>query len=258
MGVCCNFNNTEKPTSETQFSPEDDNNPINNVYIVQNNINSTYEENHKFQNIKGLNKQIKNWSEQKDTLMNKNNISIDKPDNIDEIFLDNNKLENSYNISVMEENDFGINLLKMEKNIFDLINELRTNPKSFIEKIEKYKNIITKKDNKQLIIIDDNEFEFETGEKCFNECIEFLNNQKSLQKFEKNQSMFECKKFFMDKNIADLLFVVVYNLIDINSPEDNKIRRNCLMSKEYNKLNITITKDEIGNKLYSYYFSFDI
>lgn len=253
MGVCCNSNNTEKAASETQFSPDYDDSPINNVYIVQNNINSTSEDKHK---MKESNIQIKS-GQQKDTLINRNNISIDKPDNIDELFLDNNKQENSYNISVMEENDFGINFLKMEKNIFDLINELRVNPKSFVEKIEKYKDIIKKEDDKQFIIIDDNEFEFENGVKSFDECIEFLNNHKSLEKFEKNQSMFECKKFFVDKNVADLLFVVVYNLIDINSPKDNKIRRNCLMSEEFNKLNITITKDEFGNKLYSYYFSFD-
>ena len=83
------------------------------------------------------------------------------------------------------------------------------------------------------------------------------NVSKKLEKFEKIQSMFECKKFFVDKNVKDSYFVVTYNLINANNSDENKIRRNCLMSEEYNKLNITITKNEMGNKLYSYYFSFD-
>ena len=145
----------------------------------------------------------------------------------------------------------------MENNLFDLINEIRSNPQSFIDEIEKYKNKLIKENDKYYIKIDNNEFEFEDGAENCDDCIEFLKNQKKLEKFEKNQSMFECKKFFVDKNVSDLSFVVIYNLIDITSPENNKIRRDCLMNEKYNKLNITITKDELGKKLYSYYFSFD-
>ena len=255
MGNCCNCNNAFQANSDSQFSPLDDNILMNNVNNLQNNHNNHTTSEEK-QNITETN-QMKTWGEQKDTLMNKNNITMDKPDIIDEVFLDNDKLENSLNISIMDEK-VGFNLSNMEKNLFDLINELRTNPKSFIDKIALYKDKLKYENDKYYISIDNNEFEFKYGKECFDECINFLKNQKNLEKFEKIQSMFECKQFFVDKNASDLLFVLIYNLIDINSPDDNKIRRNCLMSDEYNRLNITITKDEVGNnKFYSYYFSFD-
>ena len=255
MGNCCNCNNIEKANSETHFSQEEDNLIVNFLKNQQkNDYNPTiYEEK---QDIIGSNEKLKTWREQKDTLMNKNNITMDKPDIIDEIFLDNDKLENSVNITISEDKS-EYNLSNMEKSLFDLINELRSNPKSFIEKIQLYKDKLIYEDDTNYIIIDNNEFEFKYGKESFDECIHFLKNQKKLEKFEKNLSMFESKKFFMDKNVSDLLFVLIYNLIDINSPDDNKIRRNCIMSKEYNKLNITITKDDIENNLYSYYFSFD-
>ena len=39
--------------------------------------------------------------------------------------------------------------------------------------------------------------------------------------------------------------------------EDNKAKRNCIMSDTYNKLNITITKDDVMSNLFTFYFSFD-
>ena len=263
MGACCNsICNNDKPLSEAHFSVDNNKDsqdiPVSTPIIQNNNNNSTLEEK---QNILESNQQIRAWGQQKDTFINynntNNNFNMDKPDIIDEVFLDNDKDENYINISLMEENEYGINFLNMENNLFDLINELRSNPQSFIDEIEKYKNKLIKENDKYYIKIDNNEFEFEDGAENFDECIEFLKNQKKLEKFEKNQSMFECKKFFVDKNVSDLSFVVIYNLIDITSPENNKIRRDCLMNEKYNKLNITITKDELGKKLYSYYFSFD-
>ena len=52
--------------------------------------------------------------------------------------------------------------------------------------------------------------------------------------------MFEDKTLFQDKNVSDLYFVLIYNLIDANSnsSENDKIKRNCIMSE----INITITK----------------
>ena len=65
--------------------------------------------------------------------------------------------------------------------------------------------------------------------------------------------MFESKMSFKDKNVFDLYFVLIYNLMDIKSTEN----RNCIMSEKYEKLNITITKDDYFSNLYTYYFSFD-
>ena len=249
MGVCCNFINKETSTFEEQASSGEINKPIKTMNIQNN--DSTSKEN---KNILRQNQQLRDWSQQKDTLPNNNNI--DKPDTIDKVFFDDNKYEISSSIS-MNENDYDLNFSEMENNLFNLINNLRSNPISFIEEIEKYKNMLIIEDDKKYIRIDDNEFEFKEGKECFDECINFLREIKKLEKFEKIQSMFESKNYFVDKNVSDLIFVIVSNLIDINNPEDNKIKRNCLLSEEYNKLNITITKNEIGSKLLSYYFSFD-
>ena len=245
MGSCCNFNKAETLNLESQFSPEEDNIPN-----IQNNKFSISDDK---KNITESNMKMNLWGEPKDTFLNKNNnITIDKPDIIDEVFIENDKLENSLNIELTDEK-IANNLINMEKDLFDLINELRVNPKSFIAKIQLYKEKLIIEKDKDYI----NVFEFPDGKKCFDECINYLQKQKDLKKFEKNQSMFECKKFFVNKNVSDLTFVIIYNLIDINSPENNKIRRKCIMNEEYNKLNITISKEESENNLYSYYFSFD-
>lgn len=249
MGSCCNFNKAETLNLESQFSPEEDNIPN-----IQNNKFSISDDK---KNITESNMKMNLWGEPKDTFLNKNNnITIDKPDIIDEVFIENDKLENSLNIELTDEK-IANNLINMEKDLFDLINELRVNPKSFIAKIQLYKEKLIIEKDKDYINIDGNVFEFPDGKKCFDECINYLQKQKDLKKFEKNQSMFECKKFFVNKNVSDLTFVIIYNLIDINSPENNKIRRKCIMNEEYNKLNITISKEESENNLYSYYFSFD-
>lgn len=257
MGVCCNCNKTERILTETQFSRNEDN--ISPIFNFNNNITNLKRSNsEEKQNIIDSDQQLKAWSQQKDTLINKNsNKNIDKPDIIDEIFMDNNKFENSINTSALKESEIVLNLTKMEKNLFELINELRINPESFIDKIEQYKEMLETEDDTYYITLDDNQFEFRDGKESFDECIKYLRKQKNLKKFEKTQSMFECKQFFVDKNVSDLIFVVVYNLIDPNSDDKNKIKRNCIMSQEYNKLNITIAKDELTNNLYSYYFSFD-
>ena len=68
--------------------------------------------------------------------------------------------------------------------------------------------------------------------------------------------MFEAKALFQDKNVSDLYFVLIYNLIDSYSQND-KIKRNCIISEIYNKLNITITKNDFVNNLFTFYFAFD-
>ena len=250
MGLCCcNSVNAEKTYVEEDGDEEGL--PKNIVVTANNNHISTEENKNDNSNL-----QMKKWGEQKDTLKQKRN-NIDLPDTIDEVLLDNDKSGNSLNISIVNENELEINLSKMENKLFDLINNLRSEPQAFISYIEKYKNMIISNNDKDYIIIDDNVFEFEDKKECFDECINFLKNQKRLDKFEKIQSIFECKKFFVDKNVKDLYFVLIYNLLDVSNSDENKIRRNCIMSEEYNKLNITITKNELGNKLYSYYFSFD-
>lgn len=204
MGNCCNANNIiEKTVTEAQMN-QDEEEEDNNIVFNQNNskylISSVIED-------KRINTEIiktkKTWGQQKDTVTNKNNMTIDRPDVIDKLSIDNNKYENSLNMSI-EDTDLGINLSSMENNLFNIINELRNDPKSFISKVEKYKDMLKNDDDRYYILIDENEFEFKEGKECFDECIDFLKEQKTLENFSKSSSMFECKKFFVDKNVSDL------------------------------------------------------
>lgn len=156
-----------------------------------------------------------------------------------------------------DNNEFDVSLVSMEKNLFELINNLRANPKSFINKVEEYKNQLLKNDDFYYLMIEGNIFEFEKGAEHFDECIIFLKEQKTLKEFAPSPSMFESKKLIKDKNSSDLNFVLLYNLLDINSSQNDKIKRNCIFSEVYNKLNITISKEDFINDLYTFYFSFD-
>lgn len=254
MGICCNLFNNIKNEKEEQFSPENDNKMNNSQEKAKFQISSVSDGK---RYLTESSQQIVSWRQQKNSILENDNISMVKPDKFNEILLDNNKIQNPLNVSLMNETELGLNITDMERKLFDLINELRSNPQSFIDYILKYKDMIKNEKDINYIIIDDITFEIKNGEKCFDECINYLKEQNGLKKFEISPTMFECKKSFINKNVSDLVFVLVYNLIDINSDQDNNFKRNCIMSNEYNRLNITITKDEIGNKLYSYYFSFD-
>ena len=267
IGNCCSTSNDREPTNVEAHFPtsEAENHTLDNNNNNGNNTNNDMNTNLKYQITSIIEQkrnqtepilQMKTWGKKRDYLPQKNYSTIDKPDIIDNLDSDN-KNDFSINMSI-DQSEFIINLSQMENNLFDIINELRTNPQSFISHIEKYKSMLKKEDDKYFIIIDENEFEFKEGIECFDDCIELLKNQKHLEKFEKSLSMFESKKLFIDKNVSDLLFVSVYNLMDVCDVDNSKIRRKCLLSEEYNKLNITISKNESGNKLYSYYFSFDI
>ena len=202
---------------------------------------------------------------QKNSVLSLNKINEDRPD-IMNAYIRNDFMQEYDNISLSEsesedksEDNYQLSFgtLKMEKKLFKLINNLRAKPKSFIPKIEDYKNKLQKNNDFYYLTIDDNTFTFQNGSVHFDECINFLKEQKSLKIFEKSPSMFESKMLFKDTNISDLYFVLIYNLIDINSPENNKIKRNCIMSDIYQKLNITITKEDFISNLYTFYFSFD-
>ena len=254
MGVCCcNFN---KENTEAQFpieqeqKPEDKQNKIkNNVVLSPDNNNILSEDIKKENNLKN----------KKNTLGNNIDNSIDKPDTIDEIFSDNNNYGGSNNIlnNNIYDNDLNFDLTNMENNLFNLINEIRDDPPSFIKTIQKYKEELKKEDEKYFINKENNRFEFKNGEECFDECINFLEYQNKLNKFEYGQTIFEKDNFFMEKNISDLSFVLTCILIDENNENENKIRRNCIMSDKYNTLKISIKKEEFEDSLYTYSFFFD-
>ena len=265
MGNCC-ICNQNKFFTETQFNPdnksqekndENQNNNIASDIVLKNIITSSITE--EKLNLTETSRNNIIFNNQKKSIFSFNNKSDDQPDVMDEYIQSNNEMrfENSLYDSKIDDSQFSVSLINMEKDLFNLINDLRTNPKSFITKIEEYRSKLQKNDNNYYIIIDEIKFEFPNGEECFNECINFLNEEKSLEKFDNSASMFESKILFKDKNVSDLYFVLIYNIMNLNNSEDNKIKRSCIMSEKYNKLNITISRDEYTFKLYSFYFSFD-
>ena len=155
-GNCCNTSHSRENTNnEAQFSPvEEENNDDDNNNIIINNINNNNTDDNNNINLKNLQstvipqtriktetiKQVKTWGQKKDNLSNKNYMTIDKPDIIDNLNTDNYKNDISLSIS-MDQSEFIINLSQMENELFDIINELRSNPQSFITHIEKYKGI---------------------------------------------------------------------------------------------------------------------
>lgn len=257
MGVCCNCNK-EKGISETQFPMEDEQKSKDNQIKIKYNSSSASDNQN---NIPENNKIEKGLKNHKNTLEKNINNSIDKPDTIDEIFFEsNNKSINSNNMQInnnIYDNDFSFNLTDMENSLFNLINEFRSDPRSFIKTIQQYKDQLKKEDDKYFINIEDNRFDFKYGEECFDECINFLKSQNKLEKFDKGQTIFESKNFFMETNVSDLPFVLTCILIDVNNEKENKIRRNCMVNEEYNTLKISITKDENEISFYSYRFYFD-
>ena len=267
MGNCCECNK-DKITSITPIETEENNEKENNKEKANNNI-ATQEDINNIpsspteQRFNTYESHQKNslFNNQKNSIYSIHKISEDKPDILDEILGNANSknFDDSLNESKNDDNQFSVSLITMEKKLFELINDLRENPKSFIDKVEEYKKKLQINNNSYYIVIEDNIFQFRKGPEDFDECINFLKNQKNLEKFESSPSMFEAKTLFQDKNVSDLYFVLIYNLIDANanSSENDKIKRNCIMSEIYSKLNITITKKDFVSNLYTFYFAFD-
>ena len=258
MGKCCECNK-DKSGIESQFNDEE--NQDNKIFLTEDvikYINSSQTE-QRINTKEESNKKNSKIYLPKNSYFSFNKNSEENPDIIDEIIrkVDFNNFDKSLNESKNDDNQFSLSLITMEKKLFELVNDLRTNPKSFIKRVVQYKQKLLKNKNFYYINIDDNIFEFEKGEEDFDEFINFLKVQNSLKKFEISPSMFEAKIFFKDKNVSDLYFVLIYNMIDKQSLEEKIIKRDCLMSELYSKINITVTKEDVLNNLYTFYFSFD-
>ena len=268
MGNCCECNK-DKITSITPIETEENNEKENNKERANNNIATQEDINNipsspteqRFNTYESHQKNSLFNNTQKNSIYSIHKISEDKPDILDEILGNANSknFDDSLNESKNDDNQFSVSLITMEKKLFELINDLRENPKSFIDKVEEYKKKLQINNNSYYIVIEDNIFQFRKGPEDFDECINFLKNKKNIEKFESSPSMFEAKTLFQDKNVSNLYFVLIYNLIDANanSSENDKIKRNCIMSEIYSKLNITITKKDFVSNLYTFYFAFD-
>ena len=176
---------------------------------------------------------------------------------------------------------------KMEQNLFDLINVLRTEPTKFIQIVENYKNMIKTEHNSNFIVINDYKIEIPNGKKIFEECKNYLSNVESVNELEKDDNlkvninlqkdfegevekimnskindvlikkgkMYKNINYFTDKNVGDIIYVLIINLMDVenNFKENN---RKLLMGEEYDKCAVTIEKIDSEKNVYCYYILF--
>ena len=176
---------------------------------------------------------------------------------------------------------------QMEENLFNLINTLRTEPKKFIKVVDDYKNMIKTENNSNYIVINDYSIEIPNGKEIFEECKNYLSKVKPVNELEKDDSlkinikndfsseddfeniankrindvltkqgkMYKYINYFIDKNVGDVIYVLITNLMDFGSnfKENN---RKFLMNEEYDKCSVTIEKIDSEKNVYCYYILF--
>ena len=193
---------------------------------------------------------------------------------------DNNILEDTQN-----------ELNKMEDEFLDLINNLREYPQQFISLIEKYKYLISVDPQKRtyFIVINNTRIDLNQGQEYFIECQNFLKNAKSQKKLIRDDTLkiprpsqplsdeenddyvnqfinnnivgkiisgysYTNINYIIDQNVSDILFVLILNLIGVGGTE--QIRKNFMLSDEYDSIGITIDKIDPENNIYCYYCVF--
>ena len=182
-------------------------------------------------------------------------------------------------------------LAQMEDELFDLINCLRDYPQQFINLIEKYKYLISVDPIRgtYFIIINNSRIDLNQGQEYFIECQNFLKTAKPQKKLVRDDALkvprpsrrlsdeendeyvntyinnyiagkvisgytFTNINYIIDQNVSDVLFVLVLNLIGVGGYE--QIRKNFMMSEEYDSVGITIDKIDPENNIYCYYCVF--
>ena len=182
-------------------------------------------------------------------------------------------------------------LPQMEDELFDLINCLRDYPQQFINLIEKYKYLISVDPLKgtHFIIINNTRIDLNQGQEYFIECQNFLKDAKPQKKLIRDDALkiprpskklsdeendeyinsyinnyvvgkningytYTNINYIIDQNVSDILFVLVLNLIGVGGYE--QIRKNFMLSEEYDSIGITIDKIDAENNIYCYYCIF--
>lgn len=180
-------------------------------------------------------------------------------------------------------------ITQMEEELFNLINSLRQNPQQFINLIEKYKNSILYDNEKgsYFIIINNSRIDLNHGKEYFIECQNFLKtatpqnilikdnklklprpsqilneeqNDDYVNRYINNyiianpSNKYSNIKYITDINVSDILFVLILNLIGVGDYE--QIRKNFVLSEDFNSVGITIDKIDPQNDIYCYYCIF--
>ena len=159
--------------------------------------------------------------------------------------------------------------------LFEKINEIRTNPESFINIISESKKNIIKTNENFYYKYNDTQILLRKGEKSFNDAIEYLRNLKNMDKLELDINLFiplpTDKKKLKDKHYLNNMVVnKIRNGIrikcfwscDINIKEicllkmildennENKEKRNSLLNKNMKKIGISCFEIDKYNVCY--------
>ena len=183
-------------------------------------------------------------------------------------------------------------LTKMEDQLFNLINSLRDHPHKFINLIEKYKNLISVDPYKEtyFIILNDSRVDLNQGQDYFIECQNFLKSAQPQKKLIKDDVLkiprpqhiltddenetyvtsyinnyvinnynntdvsYSNINYIIDQNVSDILFVLILNLVGVGGYD--QIKKNFLLSADYDRVGITIDKIDPENNVYCYYCIF--
>ena len=207
---------------------------------------------------------------------------------------DTNKLINqktsdilNRNNSLNSNNELSSIKTQLQNNLVLLINKLRQDPLFFIPIINKYSQMIQFNEKKKHYYIKVNNFNIilNEGENAFNEAKNYLQNVKPVNKlnyFEDLNIRFpsnieECDndnyiqseidrikhesriKFsqiscICNKNVPDEEYIVVSNIIDMDSPD--KINRNILLNGKFNKIGINSSKINDDKNIFCIYMTF--
>lgn len=218
--------------------------------------------------------------------INKENEDQENYDKIFQSFpYDERKINKESASNSLTNEPYRNSLRQMEHNLFNLINSLRTTPKKFIQTVENYKNMIKTEHNSNYIIVNDYKIEIPNGKEIFEECEKYLNSVKPVNELEKDDNlkinmqndfsftegeneiivnkkindilakqgkMYNYINYFIDKNVGDIIYVIIINLMN-NGNDFKENRRRLLMGEEYDKCAVTIEKIDKEKNVYCYY-----
>ena len=174
----------------------------------------------------------------------------------------------------------------IEKELFLLINNLRRNPGSFIQIINKYLSLIEFNDkiNSYYINVNNYNIIIDEGKECFEEAINFLISVDPMKNLvlddnlrinfpEDNINLCDDKDYLnneinrinsdkkynnidyiCNKNVHNAEFIIVMNLLDPNNKE--RPNRKILMNTNYNKIGVNCYKIDEKNNVYCFYLIF--
>lgn len=175
--------------------------------------------------------------------------------------------------------------LFIKTNLRKEINAIRSNPPSYVTKLEKFMSQVSSINNSNVLSVNHNSFKIERGKEIFVEAINVLKNTKSefelsidnnllipfpnegLLNFDHDKYLkeeitkvkdnfgdrYERIEGYCEKSVSDTEFVAVMGLTNMNTSED---KRGMILDGNFDKIAISVKKIDEINNVYCYYIVF--